>query len=527
MEQPGLTLEELEQKQQYLLQQLAQKDLLLRTIQQLSHSFDLADTLPAVLETAREFTAADATRIIIVEDGGLAGYECHDVDANLAHYDHAALNAIRDSREPITLNPADNPDFAALRSHFSTLTLWPVADPEGAILGVLTFAYNSTPTTDPATDQFLQALIAQLAGAIDRARSYQLARNGRKWLETILSSTADPVLAVDNSGRISMLNHASETLLDVDNRAVLKRPVTEVLAAYPELLKFFQRENVLADDAEWEGPDGRVFSPRFSPVESDSGASNGSVLTLRDVTTFQLLNRNQAEFVRLVSHDLRSPLTFMKGFADLVGMVGELNDQQAEFMEKVLSGIHQITTLVDNIQDAGRWDPQTGFYEMNREPADLTRTLGDIISNHHNHAAKNGIQLTADIAPGIPIVSVDNLMIERALINLVMNAIKYSPDGGEVRAAMEVKDNAILICISDTGLGIAPENAPNLFKRGTRIVTEETKKNRIKGSGLGLFIVRSVARRHGGDAWVTSQLGKGSQFYFSIPLEGANLVGSS
>lgn len=527
MKQSGLTLEALEQAQQELLQQLSLKDLLLHAIEQLTSSFDLSATLPAVVDTICEAINTATASIVLVDNNGIVSYSRNDISIlDLGTYDKSIVDLARNTQTPLTLPTTSHQMLEALSPMVTTVALWPLFARQKNMIGVL-WVTTTDDTISPLARQFLDALSVHIARAVSRATIYKHARDDRKWLAAILGSTADPVLAVDDSGRITLLNHASEDLLGVQNQAAIDQPVTKILAGYPQLLKLFQHASELEDDAEWESPDGRVYSPRLAPVESESGTSNGSALTLRDVTPFKLLNRNQSEFVRLVSHDLRSPLTFMQGFADLVGMVGDLNNQQAEFMEKILSGIHQITTLVDNIQDAGRWDPQTGFYEMAREPVDLTRTLSDIVSNHQNLAEKSGIHLIENIAPGIPIVNVDTLMIERALINLVMNAIKYSPNGGEVQATMEVEDNAIVICISDSGLGIAPEHIPNLFKRGTRIVTEETKKNRIKGSGLGLFIVQSVARRHGGDVWVTSQVGRGSRFYFSIPLEGANLIGSA
>ena len=248
------------------------------------------------------------------------------------------------------------------------------------------------------------------------------------------------------------------------------------------------------------------------------------MLVLRDITHFKHLNKRQAEFVRLVSHDLRSPLTYMKGFASLLSMTGELNERQEGFVEKILGGIAQMTALVENIQAAGRWDPEFGFYEMSREPTDLTTLINEIVSNHQEMAHKQNITISAEVAANVPIVNVDSLMIERALINLVGNAIKYSPHGGTVRVGADVEDNAVVFCVCDTGLGIAPEHLSELFQRGHRIITKAIKENKIKGSGLGLFIVRSVARRHGGEAWVESEPGQGSSFYFSVPLSGSNLI---
>lgn len=236
------------------------------------------------------------------------------------------------------------------------------------------------------------------------------------------------------------------------------------------------------------------------------------------------LERNQSEFISIVSHDLRSPLTSMKGFAGMLesGSVGDVNDQQVYFIQKILAGISQMTSLVDNIQDAGRYDPETGFYKMQRTHCDLTEMIARIVRNHLVPAEKQALSLHTRIADNVPIINIDAHMIERAIINLVDNAIKYTPNGGEVEVGVRTADDTILVSVRDSGLGISPENQMNLFERRVRIPREEHK--RVKGSGLGLFIVRSAARRHGGDAWIESAEGEGSTFYISIPLQGENLI---
>lgn len=239
---------------------------------------------------------------------------------------------------------------------------------------------------------------------------------------------------------------------------------------------------------------------------------------LRSQARHEKITRNQTEFIRIVSHDLRSPLTSMQGFGSMLesGMVGSLNEKQLHFVEKILSGVNQMTSLVENIQDAGRYDPENGFYEMERSHCDIIEIVDRIMNNHLVPADKQELTISKDIADDIPIISADVHMLERAITNLVDNAIKYTPNGGKVIIGVKRREDNILISIQDSGLGISPENQKLLFERHRRIPREEHK--RIKGSGLGLFIVRSVAQRHGGDAWVESTEGKGSTFYISIPI---------
>lgn len=242
---------------------------------------------------------------------------------------------------------------------------------------------------------------------------------------------------------------------------------------------------------------------------------------------YEKLLRNQNEFVRIVSHDLRSPLTSMHGFASMLEAqgVGELNDQQIRFAGKIISGVNQMAALVDNIQDAGRYDPETGFYEMERKPVDMIDVVQKIANTHLMPAEKQALTLSVNVDPDVPIVNVDTNMIERSITNLVDNAIKYTPDGGHIEVGARRVGSELLITVKDDGLGISEENARMLFQRHFRIRRKEHKL--VKGSGLGLFIVRSVARRHGGDAFVESVEGEGSTFGIRIPLRGKNLLGSA
>ncbi|QPC80976.1 HAMP domain-containing histidine kinase [Phototrophicus methaneseepsis] len=258
----------------------------------------------------------------------------------------------------------------------------------------------------------------------------------------------------------------------------------------------------------------------------DTCAYAGEILLshLQHVIHYEQLIQNQSQFVRVVTHDLRTPLTSMLGFTSMLEspQVGELNERQAYYVTKILSGINQITKLVENIQDAGRYDPETGFYELDRTFTDVMELVDRTVSSYLVPAEKQNIKLQAACADNLPIMNVDVGMLDRALTNLVDNAIKYVPDGGTVTVGADVRDQHVVIWVQDNGYGISEENLTKLFQRHFRIRRREHK--RVKGSGLGLFIVRSVAIRHGGDAWVESIEGEGSTFYFKIPLKGENLL---
>jgi two-component system sensor histidine kinase BaeS len=146
----------------------------------------------------------------------------------------------------------------------------------------------------------------------------------------------------------------------------------------------------------------------------------------------------------------------------------------------------------------------------------------DVVGGHSQPAEKKGLALTAETESGIPPLNLDDMMLRRALNNLVDNAIKYTPDGGKVTVKAYIKDKNLILSVVDTGLGISEENQKVLFGRFHRVKRREFTA--VKGSGLGLFIVKSLAQKHSGDAWVESKEGEGSTFSIRIPMEGANLV---
>ncbi|MDZ4770397.1 MAG: HAMP domain-containing sensor histidine kinase [Chloroflexota bacterium] len=333
--------------------------------------------------------------------------------------------------------------------------------------------------------------------------------------EAVLASVGDPLLIFDSTWTLLQANNAARALFAIETD---QAPLEDVLG--DSALARALRDHAVPK--EWHHGEEGYYLPRLTMFTDEAEQASRYVVVLRDVTAIKRLNQNQNEFVHIVSHDLRSPLTTIKGYTGMLGMDSALTSKQKEYTDKVMSGIHQLTSLVDNIQDAGRFDIETGFYVMQREQCDVTEIVARVVGGCVVPAEKQDLKLSVDVAPDVPIINADINMIERALTNLVDNAIKYTPNGGTIIVSVRRGHERLELRVSDNGLGIAPEDQKKLFQRHSRINREEYR--RVKGTGLGLFIVRSVAQRHGGDAWVESTIGVGSTFAFYIPLQGANLI---
>lgn len=432
------------------------------------------------------------------------------------------LKATSASLSPgIHINPSvANAQSAGINHQYTLAATFPTDAP--APLGVLWLDDTESPDALAADDVFASVLDV-LALLAKNAAAQSAQQQAEHQVEALIESTVDPVIIVNPNQRISHVNPAAETLFQVQADTIRNQPLSTLIQS-DELLALIETHN--RHQGEWSTHNGQTYLPRVSVVHNHDNSFAGLVITLQNITRYKKLSRNQSEFTRIVSHDLRSPLTAMQGFADMLDLqlVGELNERQAHFVDKILSGITQMTALVENIQDAGRYDPETGFYELSRSHCDLTEIIKKVVDNHLVPAEKQDLHVDWEVADNVPIIHADKHMLDRAITNLVDNAIKYTPNGSIINVHVTADDAEVRISVRDSGLGISPENQQRMFERHHRIAREEHKK--VKGSGLGLFIVRSVAQRHGGRAWVESTEGQGSTFYLSIPLSGANVVGA-
>jgi len=242
----------------------------------------------------------------------------------------------------------------------------------------------------------------------------------------------------------------------------------------------------------------------------------GKVCILRDITHFKELEQLKSDFVATVSHDLRSPLTLMRGYATMLQMVGDLNEQQKGYVRKIVSGVENMSRLVSNLLDLGRIDAGIG---LQIEKVSLNAIVEDVMNSLQLQATQKDIHLQTEIigTEKKQDVEGDRALIQQAMYNLVENAIKYTSVGGQVKVKLITRANSVLIEVHDTGIGIAPLDLPHLFEKFYRSGRREAYQQR--GTGLGLAIVKSIAERHGGRVWVDSQLGKGSVFSMDLPCE--------
>jgi len=381
---------------------------------------------------------------------------------------------------------------------------------ETRFLGVLYIVYNTPHTFSDEETRYLSALGLQMAMAAYTARLYYMAEVRHQRLLAVLNASPDPILVTDNQERLILANLAARSQLGVSQE--LNRPLAEAITE-ESLLALLRRDQPPPYSDEITIND-RVYFATVTSVKSNQ-AEIGRVCILRDVTHFKELDALKSDFVATVSHDLRVPLTLINGYLTMLEMVGQLNERQSHYIAQIRQGIQDMTQLVNNLLDLGRIEAGVGLQLQLTPVLDI---IDNVINRWQPHAARKRILLSSDIDPETPpLIEADPVLLDRALHNLVDNAIKYTPHGGSVVILGRPSGpDKILLGVKDSGVGISPIDQPRLFEKFFRIVRRDAPKE--KGSGLGLAIVKSIVERHHGRVWVESRLGEGSTFYIELPV---------
>jgi PAS domain S-box-containing protein len=378
--------------------------------------------------------------------------------------------------------------------------------------GVMWLGFRSPHPFSETERNLLQTLAGQAAVLVDNARLYATAEGGRRRLTAVLDSTADAVIVTDRTQRVLLVNRAMEHLFQMKGQEVNGRPVGDVLDV-PALVEALTNQAERQPNREIPLADGRVFYSSISTILNNDGQVMGRVAVLHDITHLKEIDAMKSDFVSTVSHDLRSPLTFMRGYATMLPMVGELNDKQQEYVDKIMGGIDQMSKLVNDLLDLGRIESGV---KLRNQAIEVGPLLSELASEYWQHAHLSGIKLEVAVRPPNLVLLADKPLLRQALTNLLSNAIKYAPDSGPLQLGAEQVNSEVIFSVRDHGPGIPEQDQMRLFERFYRVKERGTEG--VKGSGLGLAIVKSIAERHGGRTWCHSKRGEGSTFYLAIPL---------
>ncbi|HSG42663.1 MAG TPA: ATP-binding protein [Anaerolineales bacterium] len=383
---------------------------------------------------------------------------------------------------------------------------------ENRYFGVLWAAYKEQHVFSEADISFMTTLASQAALAVANIRLFLAVEASRRQLETVLNSTPDPVLVTDANSRLILANPAASQLFGILIRKGERQDLQRTIQI-KSLYELLQASSENGRTTEVTMPDGKTYLATASAMITDD-RTVGRVCIMRDISQLKEMDTLKSEFVSTVSHDLRSPLTLMRGYATMLEMAGELNDQQKNYAKMIVQGVDNMSKLVNNLLDLGRIEFGVGL-QVESIPilSIIERVTGDL----QVIAREKEISLSVEIPKDIPhAVEADQALLYQAMYNLVENAIKYTPEGEDVMVLLHPSPTDLTFAIQDSGIGIPKDDIEKLFEKFYRGTNREALKQR--GTGLGLAIVKSVAERHNGKVWVKSELGKGSIFYLQIPL---------
>lgn len=344
----------------------------------------------------------------------------------------------------------------------------------------------------------------------------------KKRLETIISCIANGIMVTNKNLEIVLHNPALLRLLDVPAPPANPVPVHAIVKddSLIETLKKIQRgeplekEFVAQEIHVGERVLRAISAPTLEPERRVFWTVAGTVTVLEDITLFKQLDRMKSDFVNMVAHELRSPLVSIRQIQSVLaeGLAGPLSEKQADFVKRGMKKIDALLALINDLLDVARLE--AGRLVQKQTAIDLSELIGDMVLLMQPRAKEQGIRLTHSCENMKPVVA-DPKNIEEVLNNLLTNAINYSPEGGKVTVTARGVGQSVEIRVSDTGVGIAPEEVPKIFDKFYRVKHPKTRQ--VTGTGLGLSIVKGIVEAYRGSIHVESAPDQGTTFTVLLP----------
>ncbi|MDO8672310.1 MAG: ATP-binding protein [Dehalococcoidia bacterium] len=337
-------------------------------------------------------------------------------------------------------------------------------------------------------------------------------------LAAIMANMADGIIVTDGDGKVTLLNRAAESILDTTNDRAQGRSFAEAVRDH-ELVQLL---NGCRQQATTEpsvrllqlGASKRYVRGVAIPVRDGSAAQY--LVVLQDLTEVRRAESVRREFIANVSHELRTPLASMRALVETL-QDGAMDDPPAaqDFLRRMAIEVDDMTQMVRELLEISRIE--SGQVDFKMEPVDLGLLVRQTGERMIAQAKRAGIELLTDVAENLPSIAADGERIQQVLVNLIHNAIKFTPPPGKVIVSVllaEPQDDGIAVSVADTGVGIAADDLPRIFER----FYKADKSRSSGGTGLGLAIVKHIVQAHGGIVRVESTEGRGSTFHFILPL---------
>jgi two-component system NtrC family sensor kinase len=496
-----------------LQRQIGEMETLAELARSINSSLDLDSVLQAVVDAAVKLTNADEGNLLLVDDttGELymrASRNFQDEFAKtfrLPIQDTLAGGVVQ-SGQPVVLDQ-NTPQKIKTSYLVHSLVYVPLSIHEN-VIGVLGIDNRTNKIPFKDRDVKLLSALAEFASiAIVNASSFSGTESERNKLGTILAKINDGVIVFDDDHRLVLVNQMANGAFKLGEANLLSQPLSEVFS-HPDLLELVESNSTgKTNRAEITVSDGRVFSTQITPIP-DLGAA----ITMHDITSLKEIDRIKSDFVSTVSHDLRSPLTAILGYVELIERAGPVTELQRDFIHRVQSSVHNITHLVDDLMDLGRIE--SGF-DTRKEMIQLKPVIEQAAESMQKQLEDKSQKLVLQMPETLPPIFANAVQIGQMVQNLLDNASKYTHRGGEVTINCEVENQQIILQFKDNGIGIPQVDLPFIFDKFYRA---SNANNEVTGTGLGLSIVKSIVENHQGRIWVESSPDEGSVFTVVLPV---------
>lgn len=389
-----------------------------------------------------------------------------------------------------------------------------VSRKDGVLIDI-EYAIAWIPDSDPVE------LVAVARDVTLRKQMEEALRRSEATYRTLVESSPDGILSVDshinvvdcNGGVCRLLGYSREEIRGRDFRDLLEGTVPGTLSAYySELLE----NGLLETEFEFKRRDGQRMPvwAKVVGIRDESGNLTRALVYIRDMAERKKLEQLKDEFIGLVSHELRSPLTVIMGSVNTALSEGDRlsREEMRQLLQDAAYETESLSHILGNLLELSR--AQANSLHLVMEPVNVRTVIRNMVDRIRRQSSTH--RFVVDLPRNIPLIQGDELRLERILHNLLENAVKYSPDGGIIRVFTRVEKDHLVIGVSDRGIGISLHDQSKLFVPFSRL--EDQRLTGVKGAGLGLLVCRRLVEAHGGQIWVESEPGKGSTFYFTLPL---------
>ncbi len=336
-------------------------------------------------------------------------------------------------------------------------------------------------------------------------------------LDAVLSSMSEGVMVVNKEGEILLMNPSMRKVFSVDMSPEGKRPAevirnTAVLDILGRMAS--GKDSMASEEITLLTPEDRTCRVNAVAMMKD-GKFDGAVLVFHDISQLRRLEKIRQDFVANVSHELRTPVSSIKGYAEAL-LAGALDDPKnaREFISVIYDNGERLANLINDLLDLAKIE--SGKMQMVLFPVALRPVVDRCLRILEILTVKKSLRITVDIPENLPKISADESKIEQVFLNVLDNAVKYTPEGGTVKVRAALQENVICVEIEDTGVGIPEEDLPRIFERFYRV--DKARSRELGGNGLGLSIVKRIVLAHRGDVSVVSETGRGSTFSIILPI---------